>query len=217
MIGDRALGVVLRRARRQRALGDERQVAVDGQHDVAARGAAARRPRLRRAMSRPSASRIPCTDDDVPRSCLSSASSIPSRPFPSEPGVPHDRRRQRAVGIEAARLARERDAGQPQRLHRRDLVGRHLALHPGEEPPLPELLLQVGALEPQHARQPARGVARVGELARVAIDRIDVGGRRQLGAVAVEDAARAAAAARFRAGTAPRPCRAAGPRRAPAS
>ena len=79
--------------------------------------------------------------------------------------------------------------GKPQRLHRRHLVRRHLALDPGEEPPLPELLLQLRAIEPQHARQPPGRVARVGELARVAVDRIDVGGRRQLGAVAVEDPA----------------------------
>ena len=40
------------------------------------------------AMSRPSASRTPCTDDVVPRSCLSSASSTPSSPLPSEPACP---------------------------------------------------------------------------------------------------------------------------------
>ena len=189
--GDGALRVALRHARRQRALGDERQVAIDGQHHVAAGWCSARRPRLSMAMSRPSASRIPCTDDDVPRSCLIQRQLDPVQAVPLRARVPHDRRRQRPVGIEAARLARERDAGQPQRLHRRHLVGRHLALDPGEEPPLPELLLQVGAVEPQDARQPARGVARVGELARVAVDRIDVGRRRQLGAVAVEDAAAA--------------------------
>ena len=42
MIATARLGVVLRRRRRQRALGDERQVAVDREHDVAARRCSAR-------------------------------------------------------------------------------------------------------------------------------------------------------------------------------
>ena len=83
--------------------------------------------------------------------------------------MPHHRRRQRAVGIEAARLAREGQAGQPQRLHRLHLFRRHLALDPREEALLSQLLrqlLEVDAQERDSLRAASTGSGSAGGCSR---------------------------------------------------
>ena len=181
-----ALGMVLGGAGRQRALGDERQVAVDGQHGVVAAGAG----RIHRPFDRDVASESvphPLHRRRRPAQLLVQGQLDAVEPTAFGAGVPHHRRRQAAVRVEAARLAGERHPRQPQRLDRLGLLGGHLALHPGEEPALLELLLQLGSVHPENARQLPRRFAGIGELPRVAVDRIDVRGRCQIGAVAVED------------------------------
>jgi DNA polymerase III alpha subunit len=75
---------------------------------------------------------------------------------------------------EMARLFRETDTGQSQRLHLRGFSIGHLTLHPREATALVETLLNLFPIGAEHLRELLRRVARVGQHRRVGPDRIDI-------------------------------------------